>query len=485
MALNINTNIGALGAAASASAANRTMESAMERLSTGLRINTAADDAAGMAISSRMEAQIRGLNQAIRNAADGQALIDTTEGAHNEVTNILQRMRELAVQSANDTNVSADRANLQAEVNQLITEIDRIANQTTWNGVSVLDGTFSAKSFQIGADENQSITFSVGSVASSSIGSYTDVLDGLAAAAASTTAATNATTTTGTFSLVGHLGSGSFTVATGASAETIAGQINGKTDETGISATAKTVAKLHTLSVDGSVSMTVNGVSVAASANTQTDLRNLRDQINLVSGATGVTATVGGSDAELYLTSLTGASIVIGSYSNTGGATEALTIASQNGDGTWSADDIMTEGTDANGTARGYVKLSSAEDFTYTDAGASLGGNAGGTLAQVSNISVATGSGAASAITTIDAAINMINTARADLGAISNRLDNTISNLTNISTNISSSQSRIQDADFAAESTNLAKAQILQQAATAMLAQANASKQGVLSLLQG
>ena len=169
----INTNTASINAQYNLNKVNQEMEKAMEQLSSGKRINSAADDAAGLAISTRMESQIRGLEQAMRNAADGQSLVDTTEGAHQEVTNILQRMRELAIQASNETNVSSDRASLNDEVTQLQQEIDRIASQTTWNGVAVLDGSFTNKQLQIGAEANQTLNFSVDSVASAKIGSYT------------------------------------------------------------------------------------------------------------------------------------------------------------------------------------------------------------------------------------------------------------------------------------------------------------------------
>jgi flagellin len=278
MALSIATNTGALMAAASASSVNKDMETSMERLSTGKRINSAADDAAGVAIASRLTSEIKGTNQAIRNAQDGQALIDTAEGSHKEVENLLQRMREVAVQAASDTNDTDDRTNLQTEFDQLVEEIDRIAASTTWAGQDLLNGSGGSSGafvFQIGANTGSADSITV------------------------TIAAIDATT----------------------------------------------------LSV-GSLTMTDN-------------------------------------------------------------------------------------------------------------------------------------SSAGTTIDAIDAAILTLNTQRAELGAVSNRLDNTVSNLTNIAINLEGGKGRIEDADFAAESTSLAKSQILQQASTAMLAQANASKQNVLSLLQG
>jgi len=278
MALAIATNNAALNAAASASSVNRDMETSMARLSTGKRINSASDDAAGVAISSRLSAEIRGTDQGIRNALDGSALIDTAEGAHKEIENILQRMREVGVQSANDTNNGQDRANLQAEMDAMSKEIDRIAGTTTWAGTDLMAAGTSSFSFQVGA-------------------------------------------------------------ATGA----------------------------------------LNQISV--------DINNM----------TSATLDVEAADVKL-----------------TGTASERT-----------------------------------------------------------------------SAIDTIDDAIKTVNDQRSELGAVSNRLNHTVNNLTNISSNLSAAKGGIEDADFALETTNLAKNQILQQASTAMLAQANASKQNVLSLLQG
>ena len=278
MALAIATNNAALNAAASASSVNRDMETSMARLSSGKRINSASDDAAGVAISSRLSAEIRGTDQAIRNSLDGQALIDTAEGAHKEIENILQRMREVAVQASNDTNNGQDRANLQAEMDAMSTEIDRIAGTTTWAGAQLMDATTSTFSFQVGS-------------------------------------------------------------ATGTQNQ--------------IAVTVKTM--------------------------------------------------------------------------NTGG--------------------LNVEKTDLN--------LTGTASARYT------------------------------AIDNVDAAIKAVNDQRSELGAVSNRLNHTVNNLTNISSNLSAAKGGIEDADFALETTNLAKNQILQQASTAMLAQANASKQNVLSLLQG
>jgi len=283
MALTVATNTGALMAQAAASSVNKDMETSMHRLSTGLRINSASDDAAGVAIASRLTAEVKGTNMAIRNAMDAQALIDTAEGAHVEIGSILQRMRELAVQAANDTNSAADRDSMNAEVTELKAEIDRIKDVTTWAGIKLLDGTQSATglSFQIGADNNTADTVTV------------------------------------------------------------------KIDDMGVSSI--------------------------------------------------------GSGTATYVTAI---------------SLDTMTLAS-------------------------------------------------------------------AAISVLDEAITTVNTQRSELGSYSNRLDHVVNNLTNVSSNLQAGLGRIQDADFAAETTSLAKSQILQQASTAMLAQANASKQNVLSLLQG
>ena len=481
----INTNTASINAQYNLNKVNKEMEAAMEQLSSGKRINSAADDAAGLAISTRMESQIKGLEQAMRNAADGQSLIDTTEGAHTEITNILQRMRELAIQAVNDTNVNADRANLNAEVNQLTAEIDRIAGQTTWNGVAVLDGTFTSKSFQIGAEAGQTVSLDIDSVSTTQLGSYKTTL------ATEANDVTSASAIVGdTLAVTGHLGSADATYAAGASAKDIAAAINADTSSTGVSATATTMAKIDNLTAAEAVSFTLNGTAVASSTPASTnDLRNIRDAINAVASSTGVTATVGSTNAELVLTAIDGRDIAFTSVSTaTDGTDFSITALSADGSEVGSAviiDDGTVSGSAIDAvTVTGYVELSSMKDFSFDGAAADYA-DADANLSAISALNISTSAGAQSAITAIDGALEKISQARSDLGAVSNRLDHTISNLGNIQINIEASQSRIQDADFAKATGELTKSQIMSQAATAMLAQANASKQGVLSLLQG
>jgi flagellin len=388
MALAIATNNAALNAAASASSVNRDMETSMARLSTGKRINSASDDAAGVAISSRLSAEIRGTDQAIRNSLDGQALIDTAEGAHKEVENILQRMREVAVQAANDTNNEQDRANLQAEMNAMSAEIDRIAGTTTWAGANLMEDSVSSFSFQVGTAtgaKNQ-ITVNIDSMNTA----------GLSLA----TAASSSFTITGT----------------------VAGDINAisetsDTDDWSLTGTALTMV------TDGSISITHPTTGVVTTAQLDASDSTLSAQnIRAAFGHMGVGAEVNEA------TSVTLSFIKV----------EAVSANSSN----LSVQETSVGAGDADVEARKGIVL-------------------------------------------IDSAIKTVNIQRSELGAISNRLNHTVNNLTNISSNLSAAKGGIEDADFALETTNLAKNQILQQASTAMLAQANASKQNVLSLLQG
>ena len=390
MALNINTNIGALGAAAAASSVNKSMETAMERLSTGLRINTASDDAAGVAIASRLTSEIRGTNMAVRNSMDAQAMIDTAEGAHIEITNILQRMRELAVQAANDTNSQDDRTNLALEMTALTAEISHIASNTSWAGKKVIDGTVGPSGS--GASLKSNFTYQIGSAAS----------DTMSVAIQSMTTASLSLSAT----------------------------------------TAPTILDTGTTFADTDVTLTVaNG----ATSSTLTFAQ-----------AAGTDLPANGDDVTI---TIDGHQVVVNLAANDGYTRDKDGLASAVAKGI----------TDAN-IAGVAASVSSSGVVTVTK---------GGSLA------ISSASTAAATIGTIDNAINKVNSSRAELGAYSNRIDSAVANMTNIVTNLEAGRSRIQDADFAAESTSLAKSQILQQASMAMLAQANASKQGVLQLLQG
>jgi len=495
---SINTNVGAIQAMANMNKVGKEMDEAINRLSSGLRINSAADDAAGMAIAGRMESEIRGLDQAMRNSADGQNLVNTAEGAQIETINILQRLRELAVQSANDTNTALDRTFLKAEQVQLVAEIDRIANQTTWNGENLLDGTFTSKQFQLGSDAHEDMTISVSSTKSADIGNYVLHGDSHAIITSSSIAGDDLT-------VVGYLGSAVAAIGAGDSAKDAAAAVNADTASTGVQATAITKAKLSGLQTAGAVGFTITGdaaATISVTVSATSDLQDITTAINAVSGTTGITASQGDDASEVLLTHSTGEDILIGSFTAVATTTELTFEALDRfGADLSSADStilVQTANTPKmpGAVVIGQVSLTSIKSFTvsgddavaehgffHTINGTTTGGTAA--LSNVSSINVGTVAGAESAIEAIDGAINLINNQRSDLGAVSNRLESAQSNLSNISTNLKSSQANIQDADFAAETSKLTRAQILNQAATSMLAQANASKQSVLSLLQG
>ena len=686
MALTVATNTGALMAQAAASSVNKEMELSMERLSTGKRINGASDDAAGVAIASRLTAEIKGTNQAIRNAMDGQALIDTAEGAHQEIETILQRMRELAVQAANGTNDAADRTNLQTEMDQLRTEIDRIAQTTSWAGQNLMDG--SAAGAATAHSDEASFTFQVGSGTSASdsisahIGAVTADALGVGGVTSTPTLVeiTDTTAGNGAFAISGNqlTVTGTYDAADVAnitvngqavnvtladndgfddSVTGVASQIKAAVEAANISgvsvsqsagvltfnagaavevpvittsttaSNSTAVIKDHTgdavifsgdFNAGDVFTMDINGSTVSITASTSDAYADsmdglaaqLADEITaavatsgkgdlggnetndfnqglsaVASGASvdltqaliltnasmeisgsatvsaaddaivnlaGVTSgsqtfalTVNGEDfsveisgaattngyamtpagAAAYMATTINASgdnvgvtavasagevtitknLVIDNLQSTSSSAPVIAASGSEGvyvvSGTFANGDEITmdiDGTDVTitvandgfaNTATGIanqlaqaVRDADIQGVTVTDADVN---DAKFAVTKVGSLDVSSTSAAQLSVEYIDAAIQTLNSQRADLGSISNRLDSTVSNLTNISSNLQAGRGRIEDADFAAETTSLAKSQILQQASTAMLAQANASKQNVLSLLQG
>jgi len=383
MAATINTNVQSLNAQRNLSTSQNSLSTSMQRLSSGLRINSAKDDAAGLAISERMSTQVRGLNQASRNANDGISLAQTAEGALSAIGNNLQRIRELAVQSRNATNSSDDRAALQKEVSQLKGEIGRVANQTAFNGTKLLDGSFTSQAFQVGANQGQ--TINIAAIANANI----DQL-------------------------------GTWTTPSSAAM-------------TGAAASAFTAVTAGDIKING-----INIGAVAAGGAAPAQGANVAAAINAMSVETGVTATAD----SVGLVTLTSAN--------------AFTLA-------------------LSGTATTATTGLTAGPATVTPGTAQTG---------FLNLDISTTAGADNAILAMDAALNTVNSARADLGAIQNRFSAVVENLSMSAENLSAAKSRIMDADFAAETANLSRAQILQQAGTAMVAQANQLPQNVLKLLQ-
>ncbi|MBQ0831265.1 flagellin [Marinobacter sp.] len=477
MALGINTNVASLNAQNQLSKSQGMNDQALQRLSSGLRINSAKDDAAGLAISTRFSAQITGLNVAQRNANDGISLAQTAEGALNEITNNLQRIRELSVQSANATNSDSDREALNDEVQQRIEEIDRISSQTAFNGLKVLDGSLGAQNFQVGANVGETIAIDltqgtratqIGSIASDTL-----------AVAGNTAIASDVSISVGdgAFAQVGA--SADFAVAgdtyrSGTSAFAIGEAIKAaEVDGLNVQVTNEQNLGTYTPPATG-VDFTLNG-TVIGNTDNFTDVDALSDGINALSGTTGITSEVNDSN-ELVLTASDGRDINV----TNGNALTGVDTADEDlyGQVSLSAQDTVNLTSTADLSA---IFSSSAGTTTLGTAAGSVAVNTGEAL---DDVNVSTVSGSNDAIFRVDAALDAVNSLRGELGAIQNRFESTIANLSTSVENLSASNSRILDADFAAETANLAKSQVLQQAGISVLAQANARPQQVLSLLQ-
>jgi flagellin len=608
----INTNVASLNAQRNLTTSQGQLATALQRLSSGLRINSAKDDAAGLAISERFTTQIRGLNQAVRNANDGISLAQTAEGALGETGNALQRIRELAIQSANSTNSASDRAALNAESAQLLAEIQRNGLTTQFNGQNILDGSFSSAQFQVGANANQTISFGITGATTNLLGAYQ----------ATSTAVTSSAFDGAGFTINGvEVGVSAATSAAGVTADSATAKataINSKTAQTGVSATAASSVQGGAPTARSSLTngaLLINGVavgSIARDASAVTQGRNAATAINAVTNQTGVTAVADASTGALTLSSSDGRNIALTSATadaagataifnatgldvsvganptghdtftlTIGGAfdltpaagslaegdsftldgltyeftTDAtvtsgrvgITVADTNtatqvatattaaihaqyllgntavdatsaaavitvtnskfgANGTLatfsdagvtaggtttaiveSAETAGTSAADGTGiTTRGTLTLSSPANFTLGGADLAFGGlaSAAPALTRLDTVNISTVAGANAAIAVLDGALSQVTSIRADLGAVQNRFSSTVANLTTTAENLSAARSRILDADFAAETASLTRAQILQQAGTAILAQANAIPQNVLSLLR-
>lgn len=478
MVMSVITNISSLNAQQNLAMSQSKLSTAIERLSSGMRINSAKDDAAGLAIATRFTTQINGLNQAVSNANDGISLAQTTESALNEVTNNMQRIRQLAVQSANATNSDSDRAALDAEVQQRLSEITRISTQTTFNGRHVLDGTFGSAAFQIGANVGETISVNLSQGAGAKqVGQMANTQSANLSAMFTASAATPGTTT-------------SLVVA--ASTTVVAGDlsIGGTAVAAGTYTGAQFAAAIQTAGGAG-VTATFDGV-----ANKIT-----------ITNTTASAVAIGGTKQATYFAATSVAAQTPASTGTLTLATGDLTIQSATGgaavdmNGTYSSAQSLVDAINAKGVAgvsayydstSSEVHINSQSALTVNGAKSGAGNLAfvgagataiatGGTLATSDVKSVA---GANDTISRIDSALSTISSMRSDLGAVQNRFDSTIANLQTISQNLNSSRSQIQDADFAAETANMSSANILQQAGVSVLAQANASKQSVLKLLQ-
>ncbi|MGR8932294.1 MAG: flagellin N-terminal helical domain-containing protein [Gammaproteobacteria bacterium] len=568
----INTNVSALTAQRNLNRSQSALQTNLQRLSSGLRINSAKDDAAGLAISDRFMSQINGLNQASRNANDGISLAQTAEGALDETTNALQRMRTLAVQAANDTNSLSDRQAIQLEIDQLVSEINRIGNTTQFNGKNILDGSNGSFSFQIGANAGQQLSVTMDDMRASALGQQPGAVqtvstrvDFEAADAAGNIGIADLNSAGAASGVALTLGDLTLSVANGAQnvditvaryggdinqyasgdlidsnninygagvAKDIAARVNsirelgevdvsGKVVFEGVYATARTdfnisdvasgdIAQVGTSGMPalensnvgaGSIAndgLTINGVNIGPVTMQENDAGgDLVNAINAKSDITGVTASVD-KDGRLNLTAEDGRDIIL----QTKDAASANLIFNGGGSTVNGSNDVGFDFTDALSvritgqvtySAQGSLTASGTSLATMAGAGLSSGAitstgrgleenvQAVGTIA---NADVTTVEGANTLMKSVDSALKQVDSFRANLGAAQNRFEMTIRNLDNVAENLAAANSRIRDADFAAETTAMTRNQILQQAGVSMLAQANAQAQGVLALLR-
>lgn len=481
MSLTINTNVMSLNAQRNLNTSQTKLSSAIERLSSGNRVNSAKDDAAGLAISTRMTTQINGLNQAVRNANDGISLAQTTESALDEVTNNLQRIRELAVQSTNASNSASDRAALDAEVQQRLQEVTRIATQTNFNGMKVLDGSSQNLSFQVGANVGEVINVSlnkgmkanqVGELATGSVD-----LSKQFSKAGLNLAAGDLTVKVGN-GTAANVAAGSYTSAT-----TLAAAINAAAGGVTIANVNATTGELDLTNASTTDAITFGGsaasglgLSTVAVSDGTNDGTAVSTGVKAATTAAAAPASLTLGSGDLTFTVGTGSAIKIeGTFKSTQDVADAINSHS-------------AEGITAFVGSDGKLNVSSAQNITTGGTQATtLGFGASYTVDSTKTLadaSVSTVDGANETINRIDAALQSVSDLRSNLGAVQNRFDSTISNLQNISQNLTSSKGAITDADFAQETANMTSAQILQQAGVSVLAQANQAQQIVTKLLQ-
>ena len=508
MAQVINTNTMSLNAQRNLSTSGTNLATTIQRLSSGLRINSAKDDAAGLAISERFSTQIRGANQAARNANDGISLAQTAEGALGEIGNNLQRVRELAVQSRSATNSDSDRQALNAEVQLLKQEIQRVAEQTNFNGTNLLDGTFTNQAFQIGANQGQTINISqVANANISKLGNWTSASHdaSVTGTVPNGDAAPAVATTTGSFgaftplAIADNTGGFSISVAgvevvniaagTAVTAQNITDGLAAKSSElaaAGVSFTGTVATNLTFTKADGSaleVDMSADAEAAFANGAAVNDTANGTPAVAASFGAVSFTVAGSKGSAQIDLTAVSSAGDratqmvnAVNAKTHETGVSAALVEGKLQLTG--------KEGNFTIGVVAGGDDAATVKEQTGLTAAATNNYAAGGAKSGFADLDISSVDGADNAILAMDAALNSINSSRADLGAIQNRFTSVVANLNTSSENMSAARSRIRDVDYASETAELTRNQILQQAGTAMLAQANQSSQNVLSLLR-
>jgi flagellin len=534
MAAIINTNLASLTAQRNQGTSQSSLNTSIQRLSSGLRINSAKDDAAGLAISERFTSQIRGLNQAARNANDGISLSQVTEGAMGSAGSILQRVRELAVQSANASNSASDRQALNQEVSQLVAELDRISQTTEFNGQKILDGTFGTAQFQVGANAGQTIVAATANLRTNVYGNNQAISGGaeLMAGARKTAESSAAAggpesedktqrvgwgdngVAEGMLNVNGSQGSAGVKVEKGMTAQALAASINGQTANTSVAASARTEMQL-TFNKVGSYSIQLQSDNTnpqtlsfsISEVNSSEGLSAAVSSINDQSSKTGVIATMNKDSTGIVLTNAVGNDIMVSAgsgegsmagdvaiqkmYTNAIGEMTAMGNPAMLGK-TKAANDGNAQGEDGKQApasnevvmVSGYLTMDSFKSFSADAANTNVFASSNSVLKRVADLDVTSVGKANDALKTVDSALAFISGERAKLGALQSRFETAISSLQVTSENLTASRSRIVDADFAAETSNLSRAQILQQAGTAMVAQANQLPQGVLALLR-
>lgn len=495
MSSMINTNIASLNAQRNLTTSQSSLTTSMQRLSSGLRINSAKDDAAGLAISERLSSQIGGINQAVRNANDGISLAQTAEGDLSQIGTNLQRIRDLAVQSANASNSASDRAALNNEATQLISEIDRVASSSNFNGVSLLNGSFSSQSFQVGANGTSNDQISIASIASAKssalgVGSSSSYSTTSAGAAVGATALAAGALALNGYSIGAAAADGVSNTGATSSGIAVAAAINAQTGTTGVTATTAATSVAGTAATGfataiGAGDVTINGVDIGAigAAGTAAERGGqVSAAINAKSSQTGVTATFNTTTGAVALNAADGRNIEV---SKTAAGTASIAVTTGLGSSTAAATVTRSAVTLSSSSSAGITVSdisgagAAASGLTVGFTGATATAGAG-----VSSLNLNTAAGATAALSTIDSALQSINSSRASLGAYQNRFASAVSSLQTTGENLTASRSRIRDADFAQETANLTRGQVLQQAGTAILAQANALPQGVLALLR-
>ncbi|MHB1706481.1 MAG: flagellin N-terminal helical domain-containing protein [Acidithiobacillus sp.] len=485
---SINTNVSGLEALNSLGKTNQTINGLQNKLSTGLAINSPAENPAGYTIAQGFTTQINGSNQAISNANQAVSLLQTATGALGQQTSILQNVRTIAVQAANGSNTSADLNSLQSTVGNLVAQVSTISQQTQFNGINLLDGSFSGAQFQVGANQGQVITASIGSTAAANLGMYqTTAASGVYGGTAGSNAgglayaaSSSGAFTPGSMTVYGSEGSGAVSVTSaGESAASVASSVNQVSNLTGVNAQAYTSVAFNVTST-GDVSFSMgngtsgslnNPVSISASITSvsASGMSSLVQSINSNTSTTGIAASVNTKN-QLVLTDTNGNNISMNNYSG------SVSMADSAGGLTLAA------GATSGATIQGVVAFQSASAFTVSG-GSDVGASSGSALVDLNQVNVSTQYGASQAITIVGYAIQQLNQQGTQLGATQQRVQSALSNEQTTNTNDQAAQSVIQDANIPQVSTQLTQAQVLQQAGIAALSASSQTQQAYLKLI--